>query len=128
MKRSIVLLTLSIGTSCADKQNQDVHPQSFEDFQSEYFNARQGDELDDACSSWYNDCVAAGYAEEDCSRRLEYCEDGEWGADDREDDNEASECEEVARTAYEECVESGVSAEDCRIRYEQAYNDCEEAN
>ena len=127
MKPFLHVLTIFTMTACAEKETQE---QSFEDFQTEYFNARQGEELDEACNSWYEDCVAAGYPEESCSVRLEYCQDGEWGDEDREDREDSedanSECQREARIAYEECINSGGTEEDCRDEYAQAYSDCEE--
>lgn len=132
MNQSILALIMVTMTACTEK---DAQNQSFEDFQTEYFNARQGEELDEACASWYDDCIAAGYPEESCNTRLEYCQDGEWGDEDREEreDNEEredgegnSECQREARLAYEECINSGGSEEDCRNEYAQAYSDCEE--
>lgn len=120
-----VILTLTL-LACGDKENQ-----SFEDFQADYFHARQGDELTDACNAWYEDCVAAGYAEDDCGSRLEYCEDGEWntGEDggDREEeaDREESDCDARATRVYEECISAGGSEEECRERVAQFYEDCE---
>ncbi|MEC7984778.1 MAG: hypothetical protein VX278_06425 [Myxococcota bacterium] len=118
------ILTLTL-LACGDKENQ-----SFEDFQADYFHARQGEELSDACSSWYEDCVAAGYAEDDCGSRLEYCEDGEWttgedGEDREEGDREESDCDARAARAYEECISAGGSEEECRERVAQLYEDCE---
>ena len=129
MNKIIFLLIASTIVACTEKETASQE-QSFEEFKTEYFNARQGEELDEACGSWFDDCVAAGHSEEDCGTRLEYCENGEWGSnDDREDDEseetEASECERQARRAYEECINTGASEEDCRSEYEQAYNDCE---
>lgn len=101
--------------------------QSFEEFQSDYFNARQDEEREDACTDWYDDCVAQGYSVEDCGARLEYCEDGEWNTgDNREEDGaqEESECDGVSTQVYEECLEAGGTQENCRGQAAQAYEDC----
>ena len=118
----LLILNLS---ACGEKQSQ-----SFEEFQDDYFLARQGDELVDACSAWYEDCVAAGYSEEDCGSRLEYCDDGEWttgedGEDREEGDREESDCDDRATRVYEECIAAGGSEEECRERVAQFYEDCE---
>ena len=133
MNKPILIIAVFTMIACAEKDTQE---QNFEDFQTEYFHARQGEELDEACNSWYDDCVAAGYPEESCSARLEYCQDGDWGDEDREEREEnedreereesASECQREARIAYEECINTGGSEEDCRNEYAQAYSDCEE--
>ena len=118
------LLALSF-LGCGEKETQ-----SFEDFQADYFNARQGDELANACSTWYDDCVTAGYSEEDCGVRLEYCENGEWNTEeDREESDEEREeieCDDVATRVYEACLSEGGTEEDCRERAAQAYEDCDE--
>ena len=127
MKNFILFVVTITIAACSEKNTQEPN-QSFEDFQTEYFNARQGDELDEACTSWYDDCVAAGYPEESCSTRLEYCQDEERSDEDRESDESDegnSECQREARIAYQECIDAGSSEEDCRNEYAQAYNDCE---
>jgi len=129
MKKIILILSTSTMLACTEKEAADQE-QSFDDFKTEYFNARQGEDLDEACGSWFDDCVAAGHSEEDCGTRLAYCEDGEWGSNDDREDEEAeetaaSECEQEARRAFEECINTGASEEDCRSQYEQAYRDCE---
>ena len=128
MKPFFAILFASSFLACGEKETQ-----SFEDFQADYFNARQGEELNDACSDWYEDCVAAGYDEEACGARLEYCEDGEWGGDDdrdeeREEDaqEEGSPCDDVATRTYEECIANGGTEDDCRGEAAQAYEDCAE--
>ena len=133
MMRFLTFISPSIFLACGGKDTQ-----SFTEFQSDYFGARQGEELEDACGAWYEDCVAAGYSEEDCGTRLEYCDDGEWVSGNREDDTttreeredreerEEADCEDVATRAYEDCVDAGYSEEDCRERAAQAQENCEE--
>ena len=111
MKKGLLatLFTFSF-FACGEKETQ-----SFDEFQADYFNARQGDELADACSTWYDDCVAAGYAEEDCGVRLEYCENGEWNTEEEreesDEDREEIECDDVATRVYEACLSEGGTEE-----------------
>lgn len=90
MKNISMTLLISFLCACGEKENaEETQAQSFEDFQTQYFSLNQ-DNLDQACSEWYDDCIDEGYAAEDCGIRLEECEEGDWedGGDegDREDE------------------------------------------
>ena len=119
MTTGFILLLSQFFLACTQKETP-----NFEDFQAEYFNARQ-DDLADACSSWYEDCIAEGYPEDACSTRLEECSNDE----NREEDPQgseggSSECDEATRTAYAECLEDGGTEEECREAAAQAYEEC----
>ena len=122
----LILLTTGL-FACEDVGKEQTEDQSFEEWSDSYMNARQNDSTDDVCSEFYQDCIDAGYSEEDCSLRTEACANS--SDDGREDDrpdntDEESECERVAQEAYDDCIDSGSSAADCRSTYAEAYDDC----
>ncbi len=119
--KKISLALLVVLSACSEKTET-----SFEDFEASYFSGLQVDERTEACSQWYEDCVAAGYSEEACSTRVEYCEE-DWVSDeDREEEREesSSDCDDISTRAYEECLQAGASEEDCRERAARAYEEC----
>jgi hypothetical protein len=126
MNKTTVLIAMCTLFACTEKEAEET--QTFEDFQSEYFTARQGEEIEGACASWYEDCVAAGYDEEACGVRLEQCEhmDSE-EREESDEDSERSDCDEAASAAYEDCIDQGISEEACRERASSAYDECANA-
>ena len=122
---SLILVTALL-VACEDKEVE-TEVQSFEEWKADYMNARQSDSTEDVCAEFYQDCVDAGHAEEDCAIRSEECTEFSEREDTEErepEESESSECDELARLAYEECIEEGGSNEDCRVVYGEVYDDC----
>ena len=101
-----------------------------EDARSAYFANLDGNDED--CADWLQWCLDAGYPEEGCEERNEYCVDGEWVGgdgddDDRpDDDDELSACEEQAYASERACLEDGGTEEECREALAEALADCED--
>ena len=113
--------------ACEQAENESTETQTFQEWSESYLKSRQNTSTDDACSEFYQDCIDAGYSEEDCATRIEECTQG--AGEEREDEEssstaEESECEREAREAYEDCVSSGFSQADCRSVYAETYDDC----
>jgi hypothetical protein len=124
---SLIFVGLMIGCENID-QKDNVQAQNYDEWHSDYINARQSDDISDLCSEYFQDCIDAGYPEESCSIRLEECEDYNENADREDEDEETSEdnsvCEEEAQVAFDDCVEEGGSSEDCRLVYAETYDEC----
>ena len=134
-KKLLIIFFIPLLFACGETEKEtnevtEETPQTFEDFKESYFNGRQCEDLEDACTQWYEECIAAGHSEEDCSTRLEYCGEDGWNPEDCDDEREEesnSDCDDVSQRAYEECIELGnISEEDCRERAAAAYDDCME--
>ena len=131
VKLPLVLLAAGL-MACEQTDKESTEAQTFEEWSDSYMNARQSESTEDVCAEFYQDCIDAGYAEQDCSTRTEECaqwSDNDGGNEDREDDSsetteEESECERAAQQAYDDCLNSGSSPEDCRSVYAEAYDDC----
>ena len=101
-----------------------------EDARSAYFATVDGNDED--CADWLQWCLDAGYPEEGCEERNEYCVDGEWVGgdgddDDRpDDDDELSACEEQAYASERACLEDGGTEEECGEELAEALADCED--
>ena len=107
-----------------------VEQTPIEDARSAYFATADG--TDEDCADWLQWCLDAGYPEEGCEERNEYCVDGEWVGgdgddDDRpDDDDELSACEEQAYASERACLEDGGTEEECGEELAEALADCED--
>ena len=107
-----------------------------EDARSAYFATADG--TDEDCADWLQWCLDAGYPEEGCEERNEYCVDGEWvggdGDDDRPDDDDdrgddddaLTPCEEEAYASERACLEDGGTDEERAEALAEALADCED--
>ena len=96
---------------------------SIDEARTAYFAAVDGTDSD--CEGWLDWCLAEGYPEAACEQRNEYCVNGEWVGEDRnDDDDEADPCDEEARRVQRQCIEDGGSKEECREAAALAYEEC----
>ena len=128
MRNILILSAGAIILACESPEQKNTE-QSYQQWHSDYMNARQSDDISDLCDEYFQDCVDAGYPEDACGIRLEECEeyyenggDREEVSEDEREDNSA--CEEEAQEAFDDCVEEGGSSEDCRLVYAQTYDEC----
>jgi hypothetical protein len=96
--------------------------ESIEDARATFFSSVDGSDRD--CSSWLQWCIDAGYPQQACEERNEYCVDGVWVGGD--DDDSSDPCDAAARDAYDDCLDGGGNEEACREVAAEAYDDCRE--
>ena len=75
MRTNIIILMIGTVLLACESQEQKNSEQSYQQWHSDYMNARQSDDISDLCGEYFQDCVDAGYPEDACSIRLEECEE-----------------------------------------------------